>query len=270
MDLEEARERILEISRRISALTEEEILRGPAEGVRGAFRELDRLAEEPVDPRVVVSLKEDPVLRGPLRAISRLRTLYGLRLEVETAEELLGASDPWDHLEGFPLYENYRLLAEAEGEAVDLRGDDFVVMLGAGPLPMSLVMHHRLFGTRGLGIERDHRWAALAKRVIERLGIGEKITMVRGDEGLLPALKGYRLLIVAALAEPKGRIFDLLSRCLPPQAFVSCRLYEQGLRAILYDTPPLALPAELCEVARIPPRPPVKNTVLIVRRAAGS
>ena len=61
-----------------------------------------------------------------------------------------------------------------------------------------------LFGVKGLGIEREGRWAALAKGTIERLGLSGDLAVIRSDHRLLPHLRDYRLLIVAALAEPKG------------------------------------------------------------------
>ena len=266
MDLKEAKERILEVHRQVAKLDDEAILHGPRELIEPPFRALDELASAEVDPSLVPSLREDPELREALAGISRLRRLYGLRLEVEAALEVLGAQRPWDVVRNFVFYENYRRLARTEGEAAGLKEGDLVVMLGAGPLPMSLILLAELFGVKGLGIEREGRWAALAKGTIERLGLSGDLAVIRSDHRLLPHLRDYRLLIVAALAEPKGEIFDLLAEHLPPKALISHRLYEKGLRAILYEATPFQSPPALQEVARIPPHPPVNNTVVILRR----
>ena len=266
MNLREAKERILELYRQVAKLDEETILHGPRDLVEPPFRALDELASAEVDPSLVTSLREDPELREALAGISRFRLLYGLRLEVEAALGILDAQRPWDVVRDFLFYENYRRLARIEGEAARLKEGDLVVMLGAGPLPMSLIVMRELFGIKGVGIERDPRWVSIARGVFQRLGISRDMEMLCGDHNMLKDLPKYRLLIVAAVAEPKQQIFDLLSRWLPSGAVISHRLYEKGLRAILYQATTYEVPPELEEIERIEPIAPVNNTVVIIKR----
>ncbi len=267
MKLQEVKERLLEIDSLISGLGEQEVMYGPKELVGSLFEEIGRLAQQEVKEGEMGSFLRDPSLREPLRRISRLRTCYNLRLEREACEEILASADPWETLRGFRFYRNYLTLVETEGKAAGLERGERVVMLGCGPLPITLIVMARTFGVKGLGIERDRGWASLAQRVLEKLGLSREIEVAAGDHKLLPSLGNYKLVVIAALAEPKQEIFDLLASSIPRGAFISCRLYEEGLRAILYETAPFRVPSALEEVVRIPPSPPVNNSVVIFRRS---
>ncbi|HEY8244424.1 MAG TPA: class I SAM-dependent methyltransferase [Casimicrobiaceae bacterium] len=58
--------------------------------------------------------------------------------------------------------------------------DDFVADLGAGDGRIAIAAAKE-FGARSMGIEYEPKMAALAKRNAERVGVGDRVTIVHGD-----------------------------------------------------------------------------------------
>jgi len=108
---------------------------------------------------------------------------------------------------------------------------------------------------------------AASQRVLDCLGLDDRIRIVHGDERALGDAE-WDAVLVAALAEPKQRIFATLAGIIdergdhPP---VAVRTYT-GMRAVLYA--PLAEHnfREFRCMAIIPPVERVNNTTLVLER----
>jgi len=75
----------------------------------------------------------------------------------------------------------------------------------------------------------------LSKKMIQCLGLEKQIKIIHGDESGLRVLD-WNLVLVAALAEPKARIFQTLRKILKERKThvpVIFRTYT-GMRAVLY------------------------------------
>jgi len=259
------RSELLEVYSSIEDLGEEEIM--VASDLEGPFRRLDLFATQDLDERVVDALFSDPKLQPVLEGISRLRNLYGLRLEVEVAGSILEAKDPWRALRTFTFYPNYTILGKSEQEGADLKPGDTVAFLGSGPLPLSLIILCHEHGLKGIGIERDPRWVHISREVVERLGQEANIEISKGDHFSFPLKEECNLIMVAAMARPKEEIFGHFARVLPPGTKVSYRIYEKGLRRLL-DLDSSFRPRQgFEEIRRIRPDPPVNNTVVFLERS---
>jgi len=254
---------LLDICPAIMDLSDEEILTGPSD-LEVPFHRLDVLASLEVEDEAVESLLRDPGLRHVLEAVTRLRRVYSLRLEIEHARSILDGPDPWETLKGFAYYSNYLTLARTEFEGADLKPGDRVVFLGSGPLPLSLIVLCREHGLEGIGIEREPRWAELSRKVTEKLDLSTRIEILAGDHFSFPLEKECKLIMVAAMAQPKDEIFDHLARVSPPGTKISYRIYEKGLRRLLDIDYSFSPPAKLQEHLRIRPEPPVNNTVVFL------
>ena len=101
--------------------------------------------------------------------------------------------------------------------------------------------------------------------MVKHLGLAQRITIINGDHFVLPLKEDFRLLMVAAMARPKEEIFQHLAHNLPDNSLISFRLYEKGLRRLLDLDGDFILPPEFCNYCRIPPQPPVNNTVVVVK-----
>ncbi|XCN74385.1 MAG: nicotianamine synthase family protein [Candidatus Electrothrix aestuarii] len=257
------------ISESVRPLRDEEILQGDATVLDPLFRELDILAAQDVEPEIVERLLYAQELASVLPEISRLRNLYSLRLEIQQARSLLENSHPWQAIQGFTFYPNYVQLAATEQQGANLQPGDRVIFLGSGPLPLSLILLCSEYGLNGLGIERDQDSAEFSRHLLEHLGMQEQISILVGDHFTLhkeSKMVDCKLVMVAAMARPKQEIFRRLARILPADSLVSYRLYEKGLRRILDQEEDFLLPDAFSRHCRIPPRPPVNNTVVMVRK----
>ena len=122
----------------------------------------------------------------------------------------------------------------------------------------------RLYGLRGVGIEQEPDRAELSRMVLQKLGLSDRIKIIAGNHFSLPLEEKSELIMVAAQAEPKKAIFDHLADVLPAGTKVSYRIYEKGLRRLLDTFSRYELPKPFVEYLRIPPKPPVNNTVVFL------
>ncbi len=249
----------------IAGFTEDEILTGPAGRLLPPFRQLDRLAATPVPEAVVDALVADPGVTLERGAIIRLRTTFGLRLELESACRVLESNAPWTVLERFHFYRNYVALGKMEVQAASLSPGDRVAFLGSGPLPISLIVLRRYHGISGIGLDCVAERAVTGQRVVEHLGCSPAVSVRHGDQRSFPLEEQCSLVMVAAQALPKGEIFHRLASVLPDGTKISYRCYEKGLRRLFEYGMPEAFPGNLREIARIRPEPPVNNTVIVLR-----
>ena len=94
---------------------------------------------------------------------------------------------------------------------------------------------NRLFGIRSVGIDSNHESVELSRQVLCHLGLEKDIEIIQGDDSSLEDLN-WDTVLVAALAEPKKRIFMKLWEILDKrgvEAPVIFRTYT-GMRAVLY------------------------------------
>jgi len=262
--------RLMEVYAAVERLSEEEILHGPSAGLRAAFDKSDRLAAMEVDDQVVEQIVRDPARAPVLEAIARLRTSYALRLEWECARAVLDGPHPWDTLRRFLFLPNYLQLARTEYDGAGLSGGGRVAFLGSGPLPLSLIVLAKTYAIEGIGIEQVPQYAQLSQRVVERLGLAPRVRILSGNHFSFPLAEDCRLTMVAAAAEPKDEIFRHLAEVLPPQAAVSYRISEKGLRRLLNAQASFQVPAAFRQHRRVRPEPPVNNTVVfLIKSPAG-
>ena len=169
-----------------------------------------------------------------------IRWYYSTFFEVhETClvQEVLAAADPWQPLRVFGLYPRYETLIRTQMEQLDLPRPKRLAFIGGGPVPLSLILLNRLYGIRSVGLDIDPKAVALARQCLERLGLDQEIAIVQGTEDTLAELD-WDMVMIAALAEPKRRIFNSLRWIMATgrRRPVICRTYS-GLKTLLH--PPL-------------------------------
>ncbi len=264
--MHEIKREILRIREQIRSLRPHQILHVEDKEISSAFSRLDEIAATEVQEEVLTGLEKDPEIKRAIPDIASFRRAFGLKLELQQVHILLKSTHPWKEIRNFLFYPNYEKLAQMEFYGSGLKKGDKVVFVGSGPLPMSLIMLSKLFHIHGIGIEREKEYAILSTRLINHLSLGKYIRIITGDHTLVPALKKtFSLYMVASAAYPKGEIFSVLGRYLPPGAKISYRTYEKGLRRLFCDFH-IPLPPQLRELKRIHPTPPVNNSVVILQR----
>jgi hypothetical protein len=259
-------EEIFEIYSSIKDLKDEEILQDPSDHLRTVFQRLDHLIALNVYDKSAEAILYDPVFNLAFDAITRFKSLYIAKLEIEHAHSILESREPWEMLTNFTYISNYLKLSHTEFQGARLKPGDRVVFLGSGPLPLTLMVLCHWYGLKGIGIEQDPDRAELSRKVLEKLGLSGQIKILNGDHLTLPLKTRSELIMIAAQAEPKNEIFNHLEKVLPEGTKLSYRIYEKGLRRLLDTFSFCEFPEQFEEYLRVRPEPPVNNTVVFVTK----
>jgi tRNA A58 N-methylase Trm61 len=138
------------------------------------------------------------------------------------------------------------------------------VFIGGGPLPLTLVLLNKIFKASGVSIEIMPDVVELSRRVIKKLGLESQIEVVEGDETSLKDIE-YTVVMVAALAEPKERVFTNLWETLDTFTPVIYRTYT-GMRAILYSPVTEKATRGFHKEVMILPTGKVNDTSVLIRK----
>lgn len=176
---------------------------------------------------------DDEKMSKALKLIRKFYVYIGARLETENALEILKSENVGETLDSFQFYDRYVGLLNNESQLAKFNENKTFVFLGSGPLPITLIMFNKLFGCKCIGIEQQENVAELSRKVLKKLGLENEIEIVVGDETVIKSLE-YDILMVAALAEPKERVFSNIWQYVDEGTPVIYRTYT-GMRAILYS-----------------------------------
>lgn len=258
---------ILDFARRIQRYSPADLAALSPPQLYRLYQLLDDLAHMEAGDHLADLILDEAEIREQLPFIRAYYTRFFSLHERHLANELLDAAAPWQALQNFPLYPRYRALIENQAKAMSFPQNATLLFLGSGPVPISLIIAHQLFGIPAIGLDSDEKSVALGRKVLARLGLDSAIRLIHGDESRLADLDGD-LILVAALAEPKARIFARLRALLKngsPRAHppVICRTYT-GMRAVLYQPIQAADLAGFEIVKTIHPTGRVNNTTLFL------
>ncbi|WP_027363089.1 nicotianamine synthase family protein [Desulfospira joergensenii] len=251
-------DRIRQYSRkRLEALPPEELYR--------LYQILDDLAHMNAGSHLSSLLLDEEEIRHELPLIRSYYTAFFGIHEDHLADELIHSRDPWKLLGTFPLYPRYVSLVEKQIEAMHIAPGKRLVFIGSGPVPLTLILMNRLFGIRSIGIDNTPETVRLSREVIQHLGLQKEIEIVQGDDSSLENFN-WDIVLVAALAEPKVRIFRNLRNILDKRgpAPVVFRTYT-GMQAVLYKP---VQPEDIKGfkiVKAVAPTGRVNNTTVFVR-----
>ncbi|AKB17243.1 MULTISPECIES: nicotianamine synthase family protein [unclassified Methanosarcina] len=171
------------------------------------FSELDDLGHLDVDSTICECVLQDPVIRALLPAVHSNYSNYFSLHETQLARKILENGNPWEVLESFPLYPRYKNLINTHFQnSSRIR---VLAFIGCGPLPVTLLLLSKLYGIHCIGIDKDPEAVALAKSCVKHFGLEKEINIIEGDETVLSKLE-WGSVLIAALAEPKSRIFQNL------------------------------------------------------------
>ena len=206
----------------------------PPEALYRLYQILDDLAHMNAGTHLSGLMLDEADIRRELPLIRSYYTTFFSIHETRLAEELVRADDPWKLLGNFPLYPRYESLVKKQIEAMHISPEKRLIFLGSGPVPMTLILMSHLYGIRSIGVDSDPDTVKFSRDVIRHLGLQKDIEIVQGDDSCLDGLD-WDIVLIAALAEPKKRIFGNLRKILEKRgpAPVIFRTYT-GMRAVLY------------------------------------
>jgi protein-L-isoaspartate O-methyltransferase len=203
-------------------------------------------------------------MNDALKIIRGFYVAVGELLEIKTAYEILDAGEPRITLQSYHYYERYPILVGNEVRLAGFSAGDRVVFIGGGSLPLTPILLHKCYGVNAISIEVVPEVAALSKRVLGTLGYGSEIEVICGDETALADLT-CDAVIVAALAEPKKKVFRNIKRLATAETKILYRTYT-GMRAILYAPMVSKDLTGFQEVARVLPTGKVNNTSVLISK----
>jgi len=259
---------ILAFAERIREYTREMLEELAPNDLYRLYQVLDDLAHLEVGGHLASLILEEEEIKAVLPMIRAYYAVFFSIHEIHLARELIASQDPWETLAAFPLYPRYESLIQTQMETLpDLRSKR-LLFIGCGPVPMSLILLSRFYQTRSLGLEVSATCAEVARRVIHSLGLAKDIEIVHGDDSLVRDLD-WDAVLVAALAEPKERIFRQLRAVLmerDPDIPLIYRTYT-GMRAVLYAPVREDHVKGFRTIGKVFPTGRVNNTTIFVRLA---
>lgn len=228
------------------------------------YQDLDEVSHLNASDHLVGHILKDPEVQQVLPSIRRCYSAFFDHHERHMAYKMCNSKNPWKLLNSFPLYPRYKDLIETQIKMMDLYPGDSLAFVGCGPLPISLMLLSRLYGINCIGLDSNSEAVALAKNCIQCLNLQEKVRIIDGDESLLKKLD-WNAVLIAALAEPKDRIFRaLLSAMKDIGPRPICYRTYSGMRAVLH-CPVQAEDIKGFRIAKeILPKGKVNNTLVIL------
>ena len=207
---------------------------------------------------------DDEKMNKALQLIRKFYVYIGARLERENALKILESDDPKAVLDSFHFYDRYIGLIDHERQLAKFNEDKTFVFLGSGPLPLTIIMFNMVTGCKCIGIEQDPEVADLSRKVLKRLGLDEGIEIVTGNEKTIADLD-YDILMIAAFAEPKDRVFANVWDVVDEKTPVLYRTYT-GMRAILYSPVTEKDTRGFHQEVMLLPKGKTNNTSVLIRK----
>lgn len=207
---------------------------------------------------------DDEKMNKALQLIRKFYVYIGARLERENAMKILESDDPKAVLDSFHFYDRYIGLIENEMQLAKFNENKTFVFLGSGPLPLTLIMFNMVTGCKCIGIEQFEEVADLSRKVLKRLGLDEGIEIITGDEKTIADLD-YDILMIAAFAEPKDRVFANVWDVVDEKTPVLYRTYT-GMRAILYSPVTEKDTRGFHQEVMLLPKGKTNNTSVLIRK----
>jgi hypothetical protein len=255
---------IMGFAEKIKAYAYDKLKALSAQELYQLYQILDDLAHMDAGPHLSGLLLEEKEIRDVLPTIRSYYTTFFSIHERHLAKELLENPDPWKQIETFPLYPRYEALVKNQIDAMHISSEKRLAFLGSGPVPLSLILLNRFFGIPCVGIDNDAQTVEISRKIIRCLGLEKEIEIVQGDDATLGHLN-WDVVLVAALAEPKARIFSQLLNIMADRgpSLVVFRTYT-GMRAVLYKP---VQPEDIKGfkiVKAVPPTGRVNNTTVFM------
>ena len=193
---------------------------------------------------------DDEKMNKALQLIRKFYVYIGARLEREK--------------DSFHFYDRYIGLIENEMQLAKFNENKTFVFLGSGPLPLTLIMFNMVTGCKCIGIEQFEEVADLSRKVLKRLGLDEGIEIITGNEKTIADLD-YDILMIAAFAEPKDRVFANVWDVVDEKTPVLYRTYT-GMRAILYSPVTEKDTRGFHQEVMLLPKGKTNNTSVLIRK----
>jgi hypothetical protein len=258
-------DKLLKISKALGEFNDYNIKNLPLNKILPLLEEIEEIAHDKnLDFDDAKHILDDEKMGPAMEVIRKFYVNVAERLEIEKAQEILQSDNPWGTLESFYFFDRYKKLIQNEYRLVNFIQGENVVFIGGGPLPLTSILQSRFYGVQGISIEIIPEIAALSKKIIEKLGLSSQIDVVVGDETQLSHLN-YNVVMVAALAEPKKKVFENIKKQVDHSIPIIYRTYT-GMRAILYAPVTEEVLKGFKKEGMVLPTGKVNNTSVLIKK----
>lgn len=227
-------DKILQIAKDLEGYNHQIIMETPLEKLLPYLESIEKIAHDTtIDFDSAKHILENEKMNNALHVIRDFYLELSIKMETEKAIEIIESEDPWKTLESFYFFERYEKLISDEWSLAKFPKDEPLIFIGGGPIPLTLILFNKLFEIKGISIEIRKDMVELSKKVLYKLNLNYEIKVIHADEtGITEYNSGN--IIVAALAEPKKRVFRNIRDSITSKTKIIYRTYT-GMRAILYS-----------------------------------
>lgn len=156
------------------------------------------------------------LLKDELKRLQEIFGRYEGALEQETAERIINEDAIID---SFPYIKRYDQLTDTEIERTEMDNARTVCMVGGGSLPISAILYARKTNAHVFVIEKDSIRAGTATRVVDKLGLKDKITIYNQMAETVD-YSGMDVVVFAAMTEDKDKVLQQASKTDFPRTIV--------------------------------------------------
>lgn len=145
-------------------------------------------------------------------------------IELEFSKRILNNSD---RLENFQYYQDYFNSLALEAQAVKGK----ILFIGSGPLPLSGILLQKFIGSKIDMLDYDSLAVDYGQAIIQKLGLAENLSVIRGDAQFFERCNDYNSIILALEAginiELKSLILNKILATARPDAKILVRSSNQ-------------------------------------------
>ena len=182
---------------------------------------------------VTLSLQYDRKIPFPPSKQEKLQVMCSCaeyELEKYWADTLIASEKPHDVLTSFPYYKNYVDLTRLEWKSFQgcaHHHDHKILFIGGGPLPLTSIVLAEKHNISSTILDSDLHAVIQARRVIKKLGLEDKISVIRSAGETFDGFSNFNVIFVAALAgidaTVKEDIFKTIKKECPEKSHVIAR-----------------------------------------------
>ncbi len=174
----------------------------PSEKINATLSELVRIVQN-ASSRHSKDILSDEKIRSVSNDLRTMSSHAEFELELFWSKKAVASDDAERTLGEFPYYSNYDKMTDLEIESMrlcDVHENHKALFVGSGPLPLSSILMARKCGILIDNLDMDEDACDLSRRLIENVGLSDKIQTLKGNILDMHDLSQYQTIFIAALA----------------------------------------------------------------------
>jgi predicted GNAT family N-acyltransferase len=137
-------------------------------------------------------------------------------------------------LQEYFLYDRFSMLVDRELKLIAGTELQRILFIGNGALPMSPYLFHSATGVPVDCVARDSSAVDIARKVLERCGVGAVVTVL-GGPSLKDNLQDYDLIVIEASLKPRRKVLNFLRKRCRGDCRILCRTLH-NLSQLIYES----------------------------------